>query len=74
MQITIYKPSFRDADGITDAINTVIAERGLTSLDKQFTYEEEREFMTSTHKREAIFVAEVDRKIVGCSGFIFILK
>lgn len=63
--VIIRKASLYDTKGIADVINSVIAEGGLTTLDKPFTAQEEEQYMASLSDREAIFVAEAGGEIVG---------
>lgn len=64
MYITIRRANIDDAEAIANILNSVVDERKYTSLRK-FSVEEEREYINSLDKREAIFVAIKDGKIVG---------
>ncbi len=66
--VKIRRGSVCDAEGIAKVIASVIAEEDLTSLEKQFTVQEEENFIASMSDREAIFVAEADGKIVGAQS------
>jgi len=63
--IKVRKGLLQDAEEVAAVINSVIAEGKLTILDEPFTLQEEEKFLASLNDREAIFVAEVDGKIVG---------
>src|SRR5262245_24753172 len=65
MQITIRRATVDDAKEITGVINSVIAEARYTILDKPFSDEEERTFISSLGGRSALYVAEIDGKIAG---------
>jgi len=66
--VRIYKASLRDAKGVVDVLNSVIAEGNVTTMDKPFTIQEEERFIASMNYREALFVAEINGKIVGVQG------
>jgi len=65
LELKIRKATPKDAKSISYIWEVVCAERIYTSVDKAFTTQQEREYISSLSKREAIFVAEVDIKIVG---------
>lgn len=54
----------KDAGGIAKVINSVVDENKFTSL-RNFTVEDEWEFIESLNEREAIFIALFDGDIVG---------
>ncbi|UCE36439.1 MAG: GNAT family N-acetyltransferase [Thermoplasmata archaeon] len=64
MSITIRRANIDDAEAIANIINNVVDEKKYTSLRK-FSVEEEREYINSLNKREAIFVATKNGKIIG---------
>jgi RimJ/RimL family protein N-acetyltransferase len=72
--VSIWKASLHDAKGMADVINSAIAEGDLTIMDKQFTTQEEKEFIASMSRREAIFIAKVKGEIVGVQGIYLYSK
>ena len=70
----IRKASASDGKEVAEVINSVIAEKNLTVLDKPITIREEEKFIASMSGREALFVAEVDGRIVGVQGIYLCFK
>ncbi|MHA2038516.1 MAG: N-acetyltransferase family protein [Promethearchaeota archaeon] len=64
MQPIIRKASIADAEGISSIWEVICAERKFTAVNKPFTPQEEREFISSLSDREAIFIAELDNEII----------
>jgi len=65
LELKIRKATPKDAKSISYIWEVICAERIYTSVDKAFTAQQEREYISSLSEREGIFVAEVDNKIVG---------
>ena len=65
VKLIIRKAIPDDAKAVASVINSVILERKYTALTNPFTEEEERSFIEGLCNRSALFVAEVDDKIVG---------
>lgn len=65
MEILIRQATPDDAKEIVAVLNSVILEGRYTALTNPFTEEEERAFIVSLGGRSAMFVAEVNTKIVG---------
>ena len=65
LELKIRKAIPKDAKSISYIWEVICAERIYTSVDKAFTAQQEREYISSLSEREGIFVAEVDNKIVG---------
>jgi ribosomal protein S18 acetylase RimI-like enzyme len=72
--VRISKASLHDTKGIADVINSVIGEGNLTIMNKPFTTREEKEFIASMSRREAIFVAKVKSEIVSVQGIYLYSK
>lgn len=54
-----------DAAAAAAVMNAVIAERQYTVFDRPFSVDEERAFIASLGDRQALFVAEVNGRVVG---------
>ncbi|HUA32769.1 MAG TPA: GNAT family N-acetyltransferase [Candidatus Binataceae bacterium] len=54
-----------DALGISKVWQAIVAERVYSAVDRAFTPEEQTAYLASLDKRESIFVAEDDGRIVG---------
>lgn len=65
MEPVIRKAIPDDAKSVAAVINSVILEEKYTALTNPFTAEEERAFIAGLCDRSALFVAEIDREIVG---------
>ena len=65
MEPVIRKAIPDDAKAVASVINSVILEGKYTALTNPFTEEEERAFIAGLCDQSALFVAEVDDKIVG---------
>jgi ribosomal protein S18 acetylase RimI-like enzyme len=65
LELQIREAMPKDAKSISNIWEVICAERIYTSVDKAFTAQQEREYISSLSPREAIFVAELDNKIVG---------
>ena len=65
LELRIRKATLEDAKSISNIWEVICAERIYTSVDRAFTAQQEREYISSLSEREAIFVAELDNKIVG---------
>ena len=57
--------SVDDAAGVADVMNAVIAEGGVTLLDRPFSVADERAFIASLGPRSVLHVAEIDGTIAG---------
>lgn len=65
MEISIRKATPQDADGISAIWRIICSERKFSAVNKPFTTEQEREYISSLSEREGIFVAEFEGQIVG---------
>lgn len=65
MELVVRKAIPDDAKAVASVINSVILEGKYTALTNPFTVEEERTFIEGLCDRSALFVAEVDKMIVG---------
>ena len=65
MEILIRKASVEDAEEISSIWRVICSERIFSAVNKPFTTEQEREYISSLSKREGIFVAEVNNQILG---------
>ena len=65
LELKTRRAKAKDAKSISFIWEVVCAERIYTSVDKAFTAQQESEYISSLSEREAIFVAEIDNKIVG---------
>jgi len=65
MEILIRQATVADAKEVVAVLNSVIMEGKYTALTSLFTEEEERAFIAALGGRSAMFVAEVNTKIVG---------
>jgi phosphinothricin acetyltransferase len=64
--IAIRRASPDDAASIAGIWKAIVAEQSYSAVDRPFSVETEREYLTALSSREAIFVAETgDRKIIG---------
>ena len=65
MQVIVRRAA-PDDDGAISAIwEVVCAERAYTAVNRPFTPQQEREYIASLSDREAIFLAEVEGRVVG---------
>lgn len=65
MKINIRKATPEDAEGVCAILNPIIREGKQTVLDREYTPEEEAQFITNFSKRGIFLVAETDGKILG---------
>jgi len=65
METTIRKASTADAKAISSIWEIICAERKFTAINKPFTPQQEREYIFSLSDREGIFVAELEKQIIG---------
>lgn len=65
MEFKVRQAKLEDAENISNIWQIICAERIYTSVSKTFTAQQEREYLSSLSKREAIFIAEVDNQVVG---------
>jgi L-amino acid N-acyltransferase YncA len=64
--VTIRRATADDAAGIVAVWKAIVAEEAYSAVDCAFTTEQEREYLTSLSKREALFIAETtERQVVG---------
>ncbi len=61
----VRRDDIRDAAGVADVLNTVIAEGHHTALTGHWTPEAERAFLQSLRPRSQVFVADVAGRVVG---------
>ena len=64
MQIVIRKASIADAEAISSIWEVICAERKFTAINKPFTPQQEREYISSLSDREGIFIAELEKQII----------
>ncbi len=64
MQIYIRKASVVDAEAISSIWEVICAERKFTAINKPFTPQQEREYISSLSDREGIFIAEIEKQII----------
>src|ERR1700754_3563267 len=62
-----------DAPGAAAVMNTVIAERQYTLFDRPFSVDDERAFIASLGERQALFLAEIDGRVVGLQAVDLLL-
>lgn len=65
MQISIKKADIADAESISLIWTVICSERKYTAVNKPFTPQQEREYLSSLSDREAIFLAEIKNQVVG---------
>ena len=65
MEFLIRRATPDDAEAISAIWEVVCAERVYTAVDRPFTPQQEREYIASLSDREAIFLAEVEGRVVG---------
>jgi len=64
MQPFIRKASTADAKTISSIWEVICAERKYTAINKAFTPQQEREYISSLSDREGIFTAEIEKQII----------
>ena len=64
MQTFIRKASIVDAKAISSIWAVICAERKFTAVNKPFTPQQEREYISSLSDREGIFIAEIEKQII----------
>ena len=64
MQTNIRKASIADAEAISSIWEVICAERKFTAINKPFTPQQEREYISSLSDREGIFIAELEKQII----------
>jgi RimJ/RimL family protein N-acetyltransferase len=64
MQVSIRKASISDAGDISSIWEVICAERKFTAINKPFTPQQEREYISSLSDREGIFIAEVENQTI----------
>ena len=64
MQIFIKKAAIVDAEAISSIWEIICAERKFTAINKPFTPQQEREYISSLSEREGIFIAELEEQII----------
>jgi L-amino acid N-acyltransferase YncA len=63
----IRRATERDAEGIARVLHTVVSERVHSAIDRAWTTEEQRRYLTTLSDREAVHVAIADSGlVVGC--------
>ncbi len=65
MEILIRKASIEDAEEISSIWSVICSEKKYSAVNKPFTPEQEREYISSLSNREGIFVAEFEGQIIG---------
>jgi ribosomal protein S18 acetylase RimI-like enzyme len=67
--LQIRKAGADDAEGIAGVINAVASERVHSAIDRAWTIEEERRYLTSLSLREAVHIATAESGlVVGCQS------
>lgn len=61
----IRRATVADAEAAAAVLNSVIDERRYTLFDRPFSVDDERRFIASLGERSALFVAELDGRVVG---------
>ncbi|MFX1315945.1 MAG: GNAT family N-acetyltransferase [Promethearchaeota archaeon] len=65
MELKIRKATFQDAEDISYIWEVICSERIYTSVNKAFTAQQERKYISSLSEREAIFIADADNEVIG---------
>jgi len=65
MELLIRKANPQDADDISALWTIICSERIYTAVNKPFTPQQEKEYITSLSDREGIFLAEKQDRIIG---------
>lgn len=65
MEISIRKATVQDAEAISSIWAIICLERKYSAVNKPFTPQQERKYISSLSDREGIFVAEIKSQIVG---------
>jgi ribosomal protein S18 acetylase RimI-like enzyme len=65
MQITVRRATIDDAEAISSIWEVVCAERIYTAVNRAFTPQQERDYITSLSERESMFLVDVDGRVVG---------
>ncbi|MCK4481390.1 MAG: GNAT family N-acetyltransferase, partial [Candidatus Lokiarchaeota archaeon] len=65
MDISIRKATVQDAEEISNIWTVICSERIYSAVNKPFTPQQERKYISSLSDREGIFVAEVEGQIIG---------
>ncbi|MFX1570475.1 MAG: GNAT family N-acetyltransferase [Promethearchaeota archaeon] len=65
MEILFRKANVKDAEEISAIWSVICSERIYSAVNRPFTTEQEREYISSLSEREGIFVAEKDNQITG---------
>ncbi len=65
MEAQVRKATVDDAEQVSAVLNSVIAEGVLTLFDRPFSVEEERTFISALGTRSALYVAELESRILG---------
>jgi len=65
MEISIRKANVQDAEEISKIWTIICSERIFSAINKPFTPQQERKYISSLSDREGIFVAELEGQIIG---------
>lgn len=65
MDLKVFKATLENAESISYIWEIICDEKVHTSVDKPFTSQQERDYISSLSEREGIFIAEVEGKIIG---------
>jgi ribosomal protein S18 acetylase RimI-like enzyme len=65
MQVIMRRATSEDAACISAIWEIVCAERVYTAVNRPFTPQQERDYIASLSDREGVFLAEVDKRVVG---------
>ncbi|MHA2181026.1 MAG: N-acetyltransferase family protein [Promethearchaeota archaeon] len=64
LKTSIRKASIADAETISSIWEVICTERIFTAVNKAFTPQQEREYISSLSDREGIFIAELENQII----------
>lgn len=65
MEISIRKATVQDAEEISNIWRIICSEKIFSAINKPFTPQQERKYISSLSDREGIFVAELKGQIIG---------
>jgi ribosomal protein S18 acetylase RimI-like enzyme len=65
MDVNIRKATIKDAKSIVNIWKIICAERIYTAISKPFTIKQEEDYIRALSDREGIFIAKVNKQIIG---------
>ncbi|MHA2007558.1 MAG: N-acetyltransferase family protein [Promethearchaeota archaeon] len=65
MQVSIKRADITDAESISLIWGIICSERIYSAINKPFTPQQEREYISSLSEREGIFLAEIENQVIG---------